>query len=224
MWGFIHVPMICLITGLGQWLAACWVQTVTWTTANLLSIWSWIANFGEIWMALRNKKTFTKSDAKMAFTIHYHGPFTRYVKLRVAHAPGMPGTFSPPPRVSDPDMHHGECAMHMPGWVPESLASGCLWSRWQGKRSRHSRCMRNPLFNVSGKRPLMLIGGNWASGDRRHRDCDIIIMHTEGHIIASENLQFSRGFYTLTLRNSDSEGNFNTMWDELPGLLAHNGY
>ena len=26
-----------------------------------------------------------------------HGPLTRYVKLRVAHAPGMPGTFSPPP-------------------------------------------------------------------------------------------------------------------------------
>ena len=25
-----------------------------------------------------------------------HGPLTRYKKLRVAHAPGMPGTFSPP--------------------------------------------------------------------------------------------------------------------------------
>ena len=24
-----------------------------------------------------------------------HGPLTRYVKLQVAHAPGMPGTFSP---------------------------------------------------------------------------------------------------------------------------------
>ena len=27
----------------------------------------------------------------------YHGPLTRYVKLRAAHAPGMPGTFFPPP-------------------------------------------------------------------------------------------------------------------------------
>ena len=26
-----------------------------------------------------------------------HGPLSRYVKLRVVHAPGMPGTFSPPP-------------------------------------------------------------------------------------------------------------------------------
>ena len=26
-----------------------------------------------------------------------HGPLTRYVKFQVAHAPGMPGTFFPPP-------------------------------------------------------------------------------------------------------------------------------
>ena len=26
-----------------------------------------------------------------------YGPLTRYVKLRVVHAPGMPGTFPPPP-------------------------------------------------------------------------------------------------------------------------------
>ena len=37
------------------------------------------------------------------------GLFTRYVKLRVAHAPKMPRTFFPPPRVCDPDMHHGTC-------------------------------------------------------------------------------------------------------------------
>ena len=43
-----------------------------------------------------------------------NGPLARYVKLRVAHAPGMPGTFSPPPRVSDPDMHHGTCVKHVP--------------------------------------------------------------------------------------------------------------
>ena len=27
--------------------------------------------------------------------------------------------------------------------------------RWRGKRSRHSRCMRNPQFYVSGKRPIV---------------------------------------------------------------------
>ena len=35
-----------------------------------------------------------------------YGPLVRYVKLRVAHAPGM---YFPPPRNSDPDMHHGVC-------------------------------------------------------------------------------------------------------------------
>ena len=32
-----------------------------------------------------------------------HGPLTRYVKLRVAHAPDMPGTFSPPPTSKETD-------------------------------------------------------------------------------------------------------------------------
>ena len=65
----------------------------------------------------------------MLKSIHYHvghhrveqwswyvydmsGPLTRYVKLRVAHAPGMPGTFSPPPQVRDPDMHDARAAMN----------------------------------------------------------------------------------------------------------------
>ena len=52
-----------------------------------------------------------------------HGPLARYVKFRVAHAPGMPGTFSPPPRVSDPDMHHGTCVTHVPWCMPGSLTS-----------------------------------------------------------------------------------------------------
>ena len=43
-----------------------------------------------------------------------HGPLTRYVKLRVAHAPGMPGMLSPPRRVSDPGMHRGTCGTHVP--------------------------------------------------------------------------------------------------------------
>ena len=43
-----------------------------------------------------------------------NGPLTRYAKLRVAHAPGMPGTFSPPSLVIDPDMHHGTCLTHVP--------------------------------------------------------------------------------------------------------------
>ena len=99
------------------------------------------------------------SDAKwnrwwMPFSYCEHGPLTRYVKLWVVHAPGMPGTFSPPPRISDPDMHHGTCVTHVPWCKPGPLISGLLWSRWWGKRSRHSWRMHNPQFYVSGKRPM----------------------------------------------------------------------
>ena len=63
----------------------------------------------------------------------YYGPFTRYVILRVAHVPGMPGTFSPLPRFSDPDMHHGTCVTHVPWCMSGSLTSRFLWSRPRGK-------------------------------------------------------------------------------------------
>ena len=66
----------------------------------------------------------------------------------------MPGTFSPPTRVSDPDMHHGTCVSHVPWCMPGSLTSGFLENGWLGKRSRHSRRMRNPHFYVSVKRPI----------------------------------------------------------------------
>ena len=85
-----------------------------------------------------------------------NGPFTRYAKLRVEHEPGMPGTFSPRPRVRCPDMHHGMCVTHVPWCMPGSLTSGFLWSRWRAKRSRHSLHMRNPQFYVSGKWPMEL--------------------------------------------------------------------
>ena len=84
----------------------------------------------------------------------HNGPLARYVKLLVAHAPGMPGTFSASLRISDPDIHHGTCVTHVPWCMPGSLTSGFLWSRWRGKRSRHFRRMRNQQFYVSGKRPM----------------------------------------------------------------------
>ena len=93
-----------------------------------------------------------------------NGPLARYAKLRVTHAPGMPGTFSRPPLVSDPDMHHGTCVTHVPWCMRGSLNSGFLWSRWRGKRSRHSRRIRNPQFYVSGKRPMQ----HWMPQTRIH--------------------------------------------------------
>ena len=57
---------------------------------------------------------FKSRDISFAHTLFRDGPPARYVKLRFAQAPGMPGTFSPPLRVSYPDMHHGTCVTHVP--------------------------------------------------------------------------------------------------------------
>ena len=70
----------------------------------------------------RNVFKLSNTTINCAYTVKYgssfhttsHGPLARYVQLRVALAPGMPGTFSPPLRVSDPDMHHGTCVTHVP--------------------------------------------------------------------------------------------------------------
>ena len=70
---------------------------------------------------------------------------------------GNAGNVFPATWVSDPDMHHGMCVTRVPWWMPRSLTSGFLWRWWWGKLSRHSRCMCNPQFYVSGKRPMIVI-------------------------------------------------------------------
>ena len=97
---------------------------------------------GRIERHLLDKKIYDKQEVEWASC--------QIRKLRVAHAPGIPGTFSPPHRVSDPDMHHGTCVTHVPWSMLGSLTSGFFWIRWRGKRSRHSRRMRNPPFYVFG--------------------------------------------------------------------------
>ena len=49
------------------------------------------------------------------------------------------------PLGSDPGVHHARAVMHV----------GIANNRWRGKRSRHSRCMCNPQFFASGKRPMV---------------------------------------------------------------------
>ena len=69
-----------------------------------------------------------------------HWPLARCGKLKVVHAPGMPGTFSSPPTSKET----ARVVMHVRIANP----------RWQGNRSRQSRRMRNPQFYVSVKRPV----------------------------------------------------------------------
>ena len=74
-----------------------------------------------------------------------NGPLIKYVKLRLAHAPGMPETFSPSLTSKETASWPSRAVMHV----------GIANSQWRGKRSRHSRSMRNPQFYVSGKRPIL---------------------------------------------------------------------
>ena len=87
----------------------------------------------------------------------YNGPLTRYVKLRVVHAPGMPGMFSPPPtsketsslwlRHASRHVRDARAVMHV----------GIANPRWRGKSTQHSRRMHNPQFYVSGKRSIQRV-------------------------------------------------------------------
>ena len=86
-----------------------------------------------------------------------HRRLTRYVKLRVAHAPGMPGTFPRHRGLAIPPCITTHAWRTCCDTLPGSFTSGSLWSGWREKRSRHSRRMRNLQFYVSGKRPIIWI-------------------------------------------------------------------
>ena len=54
---------------------------------------------------------------------------SQWASCQICEIAGMPGTFSPTTRLSDPDMHHGTCLTHLPWCMPGSLTSSFLWSR-----------------------------------------------------------------------------------------------
>ena len=99
---------------------------------------------------------------------HTQGTPTRYVKLRVAHVPGMAGMFYLLPRVSNPDMHHGTRETQVPWCMLGSLTCSFLRSRWQGKRFRHSGACANRNF-------AYLVRGPW------HCIHSLMTTFTKGH-------------------------------------------
>ena len=82
------------------------------------------------WLKLWSEGTWTSSyhlDAMITETYHSHHGSRASCQIRKfagSHAPGMSETFSTPSRVSDPDMHHGTCVIHVPWCMPESLTHG----------------------------------------------------------------------------------------------------
>ena len=79
-----------------------------------------------------------------------HGPLAWYVKLRVAHAPGMPGVFSPPRNSKETTSSRSRHASRHVRYSRAVTHVGIANPRWRGKHSRHSRRMRNSQFHVSG--------------------------------------------------------------------------
>ena len=122
--------------------------------------------------------------------------------MRVAHAPVMPGTFSPPPRVSDPDMHHGTCATRVPWCMPGSLTSGILLSRWQGKHSLHSRRMRNPQFYASGKRPIRHLNIDSSPNLAKYWSCRMCVWHSSTSLLFYRRWGLKRLFFEMAVINS----------------------
>ena len=88
------------------------------------------------------------------YHISHQWVFYQIRKIAGYTCAGNAGNVFPATAVGDPGMHHGTCVTHVPWCMPGSLTSGFFWSRWWGKRSRHSRRMHNPQFCVSGKRPI----------------------------------------------------------------------
>ena len=87
---------------------------------------------------------------------------------------GNAGNVFPPPRVSDPDMHHGTCVTHVPWCMSGSLTSSSLLNRWRRKRSWYSRRMRNPQLSESGKRPVALTMQDNMSLYSVRKDCNYL--------------------------------------------------
>ena len=89
--------------------------------------------------------------------MNQHGSLTSYVKLRVAHAPGIPGNVFPAtdsvktashrPRYASRHVRDERAMMHI----------GIANSRKRGKYNQYSPRMRNSQFYVSGKRPIVSI-------------------------------------------------------------------
>ena len=79
----------------------------------------------------------------------YHGPLTRYVKLRVAHASGMPGTFPPAAEFK------GNRELAIPVCITaRAMHVRIAYPRWRGKRSRYSRRIRTRNLRYLARGPL----------------------------------------------------------------------
>ena len=135
LWRFCTIIMIIILS-----------DNVFYGFTSLFSVMhSWIANYLILKLQnLQNHGAVIWAHLKIVMIFSLHGPPIRYVKLRVAHAPGMPGRFSPPPTSEETA---GQRSKRVSGHVCQARArmhAGIANPRWPWKRSRHSRRLCNP--------------------------------------------------------------------------------
>ena len=99
--------------------------TTTWLSKMCITVPLWWESIGDRW--------FSAWRASHAQSVSLPWASCQISKIAGAHAPGMPGTFSPSSQVSDPDMHHGTCVTHVPWCMSGSLTSGFLWNWRRGE-------------------------------------------------------------------------------------------
>ena len=131
----------------GKWLIWCHIRNEDIHKGNIhcnltnQQFCRWIIHNFDTIMELR------PAPGSPLFAMSPHGPFTRYVKLRVAHALGMPPTSketaSLRPWHASRHVRHARAVMHV----------GIAYPRWRGKRSQHSRRMRSRNFTYLVRGP-----------------------------------------------------------------------
>ena len=106
------------------------------------------------WFRQEKARVITGLHAHWLVIIVNNGPLTRYVTLRVAHAPGMPGTFS---LVDD---SKGNRYLAIPACIAARAARTCRDACRDrlppvaGKMLPAFPAHAHPHFSVSGKRPM----------------------------------------------------------------------
>ena len=98
---------------------------------------------------------------RLAQSHWFHGPLTRYAKLQVAHAPGMPGTFTP---AAD---FEGNCFLAIPACITARALRTCRDAcrdrlpAATGKTFPAFPAHAHPQFCVPGKRSMHLYMEVW---------------------------------------------------------------
>ena len=98
-------------------------------------------------------------------TVPANGPLTRYVKLQVAHAPGMPGTFSPAADFKENRLLAIPACITARAWRTCRDACRDRLHAVTGKTFPAFPAHAHPQFYVSGKRPM----GWWLITLGRHQ-------------------------------------------------------